>query len=350
VSLLSIRNLQVEFATDRGWVRVLHGVNLDVSAGEVVGIVGESGSGKSVTSLATMGLLPPRESRVTDGQILYDGTDLLKCSRRDLEDLRGDKIAMIFQEPMTSLNPALTVGFQIGEVVRRHRGVGRGPAREVAIEMLDQVGIPDARGNVGKYPHEFSGGMRQRVMIAMALACEPNLLIADEPTTALDVTIQAQILDLLRATCAERGLAMIFVTHDLGVVAELCDRVAVMYAGEIVEDGDGRDLFERPRHPYTHGLLSASSLDHSDSERLWTIPGAPPSPWDLPPGCRFAPRCAFVEFECTSSRIALEQIGEVAVRCRRATELVLDVEHSGSEATNPASAVAEISDQTGGPP
>ena len=325
MNLLSIRDLQIEFATDRGWLPVLHGVDLDVSVGEVVGVVGESGSGKSVTSLAVMGLLPPRESRVTSGQILYRGRDLLQCSRREVEDLRGDEIAMIFQEPMTSLNPALTVGFQIGEVVRRHRGVGRAEARIVAIEMLDLVGIPDAAGNVGKYPHEFSGGMRQRVMIAMALACEPSLLIADEPTTALDVTIQAQILDLLRATCRERGLAMIFVTHDLGVVAEMCDRVSVMYAGEIVEDNDGRAVFERPLHPYTHGLLAASSLERADDDRLWMIPGSPPVPWALPSGCRFAPRCEFVEPTCTQARIELTEHGEHVVRCRRAHELQLEV-------------------------
>ena len=325
MSLLSIRDLRVEFATDRGWLPILHGVNLDVSAGEVVGIVGESGSGKSVTSLAVMGLLPKRESRVTAGQIVYDGTDVLQCSDREVEDLRGDEIAMIFQEPMTSLNPALTVGFQIGEVVRRHRGVGRRDAQRVAVQMLDQVGIPDARGNVGKYPHEFSGGMRQRVMIAIALACEPNLLIADEPTTALDVTIQAQILDLLRATCADRGLAMIFVTHDLGVVAELCDRVAVMYAGEIVEDSDGATLFEAPRHPYSHGLLAASSLGTNGDDRLWMIPGGPPAPWELPPGCRFAPRCSFAEQACTESSIPLVSDAAGGVRCRRADELELRV-------------------------
>ena len=326
MTLLSVSGLDVEFATERGWVQVLYGVDLDVRAGEVVGLVGESGSGKSVTSLAVMGLLPPRQSRVSAGEIRFAGRDLLALGKRELEDVRGSELAMVFQEPMTSLNPALTVGFQIGEVVRRHRGVDRSTAQARAVEMLDRVGIPDAAGHARRYPHELSGGMRQRVMVAMALACEPKLLIADEPTTALDVTIQAQILELLRPMSAELDLAMVFVTHDLGVVAELCDRVVVMYAGQVVERNGGRTLFERPSHPYTRGLLAASSLEERAGRRLWTIPGTPPAPWNLPSGCRFAPRCAHVMPACRDVAVPLVALTDTtASRCIRVDELDLAV-------------------------
>ena len=326
MSLLSIRDLAVSFATDRGVHPILRGVDLDVAAGEVVGLVGESGSGKSVTSLAVMGLLPPRIATVDRGSITFDGRELLTARTRDLEDIRGAEIAMVFQEPMTSLNPAFTIGDQIGEVVRRHRGASRSEARRVAEAMLDRVGLPDAGAQLSRYPHELSGGMRQRVVIAMALACGPRLLIADEPTTALDVTIQAQILDLLRALCTEEHLAMIFVTHDLGVVAELCDRVAVMYAGEIVEDHDATEIFRRPLHPYTSGLMACSSLGRADDDRLWSIPGSPPAPWNRPPGCAFAPRCPHAEARCAAGAVALTRPDDepgALVRCVRAGEVDL---------------------------
>ncbi len=329
MSLLSVEDLHVEFASRGGGHPVLRGVNLKVAAGEVLGLVGESGSGKSVTSLAIMGLLPHRQARVTAGRIVLDGRDLRELSPRQLEDIRGSQVAMVFQEPMTSLNPALTVGYQIGEVVRRHRGATRAEARRRATELLDRVGLPDPARQVRRYPHELSGGMRQRVAIAMALAAGPRLLIADEPTTALDVTIQAQILDLLRELCAESGLAMIFVTHDLGVVAELCHRVAVMYAGEIVEEQDGASLFERPRHPYTAGLLASSTLGRDEHGRLWAIPGSPPLRSAALSGCRFAPRCAYAAPECSApveaTIVHSDPSRPALVRCVRANDLDLAV-------------------------
>jgi peptide/nickel transport system ATP-binding protein len=291
-----------------------------------VGLVGESGSGKSVTSLAIMRLLPPRQSRVTNGSVLLEGQDLLALSEHQMEDVRGDRMAMIFQEPMTSLNPSMTVGEQIAEVVRRHRHASRPRAHAVAVEMLDRVGIPDAVRRARQYPHEFSGGMRQRVMIAIAMACEPQILVADEPTTALDVTIQAQILDLMRDMARDLGLAMLFVTHDLGVVAELCDRVLVMYAGQIVESRRADDIFAHPEHPYTHGLLESTALERADGGRLWTIPGAPPMPGSVPTGCRFRTRCPHQVDACAADVPDLVQDPRGGLcRCIRQGELELTV-------------------------
>ncbi|MEP7040821.1 MAG: ABC transporter ATP-binding protein [Chloroflexota bacterium] len=288
--LLDVRDLHTSFKTSDGVVRAVDGVNFHVDRGEILGLVGESGCGKSVTSLSLMGLVAP-PGKVSAGEVIFDGHDLLKLSPREMRGLRGDRISMIFQQPTSSLNPVYNVGRQIGEVLELHRKMKRGPARDRAAEMLGMVGIPDPIGRLGAFPHSLSGGMAQRVMIAMALALEPELLIADEPTTALDVTIQAQILDLMRDLQHETGTAIILITHDLGVVAEMCDRVAVMYAGEIVEQTDVKTLFADPKHPYTKGLIGSVPTLGQVQPQLATIPGAVPNLIDLPPACRFAPRC-----------------------------------------------------------
>jgi peptide/nickel transport system ATP-binding protein len=307
--LVEIENLRVVFYGDAG--RVTHAVDrvdLAVARGATLGVVGESGCGKSVTVLAVMGLLPKGDCDVS-GAIRFDGIDLMRLPDRTLRDLRGDRLAMIFQEPMTSLNPSYTIGEQIIEAIVRHRGVSRGEARRRAIEMLRRVRIPSPEERIDEYPHKLSGGMRQRAMIAIALACDPELLIADEPTTALDVTIQAQILDLMRDLKAESGAAIILITHDLGVVAEVCDEVAVMYAGQIVERAPVDVLFEEPQHPYTLGLMgSIPRLDHR-AERLATIEGALPDMTAPPTACRFAPRCPFVEERCTAAPPPVVTIG-----------------------------------------
>ncbi|WP_233494061.1 ABC transporter ATP-binding protein [Desertihabitans brevis] len=320
--LLAVEDLSVTFQHRGGPpTRAVDGVSFTVDPGEVVGIVGESGSGKSVTSMAVMGLLPARTSRVT-GSARFDDRDLLRMPDAERSRLRGKEIAMVFQDPMSSLNPVLTVGLQITEVLQRHQQVGRAEAREQAVELLHRVGIPDPRRRVGEYPHQLSGGMRQRALIAVALACRPRLLICDEPTTALDVTIQAQVLELLRELVADLGTAMIMITHDLGVVAGLCDRVNVMYAGRVVESAGRRDLFAAPRHRYTEGLLaSIPRLDAPRGEGLTPIPGTPRDTvgWDR--ACAFAPRCRHASDGCVRPDLALEPMaprsGEVEhlVRC-----------------------------------
>ncbi len=322
--LLSVEDVSVEFRGDDGWLRVVDGAHLDVAAGETLGLVGESGSGKTVLALATMGLLPRRVARVASGAIRFRGEVLPTGDREAMRRLRGDQLSMVFQEPMTSLNPAYTVGSQIAEVLRVHRGASRGDARARVVELLDLVGIPDAARRARDYPHAFSGGMRQRAMLAMAIACEPRLLIADEPTTALDVTVQAQILDLLRRLQAELGMAVLFITHDLGVVAELCDRVTVLYAGQVVEQA-GRDrLFARPRHPYTEALLGSLPQTVDTGGDLRTIPGRVPRPSAFPAGCRFHPRCAYAQDQCRREPIVLHVAGAgTAWRCVRADELRL---------------------------
>jgi len=289
--ILEVRDLRTSFKTRDGLVRAVTGVDFSVRRGEIVGLVGESGCGKSVTSLSILGLIGP-PGRIESGEVLFDREDLLKLSEQRLRSIRGDRIAMIFQQPTSSLNPVMDVGFQLGEVLEIHRNMKRRAARQRAEELLRMVGIPDPKRRLGSYPHEMSGGMAQRVMIAMALACEPELLIADEPTTALDVTIQAQILDLMRTLQRETGTAIVLITHDLGVVAEMCDRVAVMYAGEIVEQTDVRSLFARPRHPYTQGLIGSIPILGQPKAELSVIPGNVPNLIDLPTGCRFADRCA----------------------------------------------------------
>src|SRR6185436_17342810 len=288
--LLEVKGLRTSFHTRDGIVRAVDGIDFHVDRGEIMGLVGESGCGKSVTSLSIMGLVS-KPGRVEAGEILFDGTDLLKLKPDELRKMRGDQLSMIFQQPQSSLNPVWDVGRQIGEVLEIHRGMKRGPARQRALEMLKLVGIPDPERRLKAFPHEMSGGMAQRVMIAMALACEPELLIADEPTTALDVTIQAQILDLMRNLREQTGAAIILITHDLGVVAELCDRVAVMYAGEIVEQTDVVSLFREPLHPYTRGLIGSIPVVGAVKDELAVIPGNVPNLIQLPPGCRFAPRC-----------------------------------------------------------
>jgi peptide/nickel transport system ATP-binding protein len=320
--LLAIEHLDVAFATADGWLPVVEDVSFAVGAGEIVGLVGESGSGKTVTSLSIMGL-HGQAARVR-GAIRFGERDLLKCSRDELRAIRGDEISMIFQEPMTSLNPAFTVGNQIAEAVRLHRDVSRKQAWARAVEMLDRVGIPDATRRVKSFPHEFSGGMRQRAMIAMALVNEPKLLIADEPTTALDVTIQAQILELLRSLQAEIGMSVIFVTHDLGVIADISDRVVVMYAGQVVEESPVDRLFAQPGHPYTEGLLDSMPQVAIPGESLRVIPGRVPNPDEVPTGCRFQPRCAHGAAECAGAPVMLRSLGsEVSVRCVRQPGLEL---------------------------
>jgi len=308
--LLSVRNLRVGFDTEQGPVTAVGGLSLDLKQGEVLGLVGESGCGKSVTALSILGLLPTPPARVLGGEILFEGTDLLKSSIANLRRIRGKRIAMIFQEPMSSLNPVFTIGDQLTETIRHHDGVGRADAQRRAIKMLDTVGIAAAASRLDDYPHHLSGGMRQRVMIAMALSCTPSLLLADEPTTALDVTIQAQILDLLRALQSEFKMSVMLITHDLGVVAEFVDQVAVMYAGRIVESAGVVDAFERPRHPYTQGLLaSLPSLDR-EQERLPAIPGTVPGPRERPSGCSFAPRCGQTLPICRAVAPSLAGIGD----------------------------------------
>ncbi len=295
--LLEVRDLHVQIATRRGTVRAVDGVSLRVAGGEALGLVGESGSGKSMTLRAILGVLPP-EAKVTSGQILLDGVDLVPLSNSDMNRIRGPKMSMIFQEPMSALNPVMRVGSQIAEGPRVHLGYSKARAAERALELMRRVGIPDPERRFRAYPHEFSGGMRQRVMIAIALSCDPEFILCDEPTTALDVTIQDQILRLLARLCAESGVSLIFVTHDLPVVAQLCQRVAVMYGGELVETGEVRDVLLEPRHPYTLGLVRSAPDVEQVRESLVPIPGSPPSLITPPSGCRFHPRCAFAEEDC----------------------------------------------------
>jgi peptide/nickel transport system ATP-binding protein len=294
-SLLEVRDLAVQFPTDDGLVKAVDGISFSLERGQTLGIVGESGSGKSVTSLAIMGLHHGTNADI-DGRIWLDGEELVNANPGRVRQLRGSKMAMIFQDPLSSLHPYYTVGAQIVEAYLVHNKVGKKAAREHAIEMLNRVGIPQAASRMDDYPHHFSGGMRQRAMIAMALSCDPELLIADEPTTALDVTVQAQILDLISDLQDEYHSSVIIITHDLGVVAELCDDILVMYAGKAVEYGTAEDIFHRPGHPYTWGLLgSMPRLDRERAERLTPIPGTPPSLINVPPGCAFHPRCAYAE-------------------------------------------------------
>jgi len=297
--LLSVRNLTVRFRTPGGVLTAVDGVDLDVRRGEVLGIVGESGSGKSMTMLAVTKLVPPANGTVTADAILFDGVDLATLSGARLRHLRGSRIGFIFQNPLSSLNPLLTIGEQIGETVRVHMGLSRQAARARAIALIDRVGIPNARGRVDDYPHQFSGGMRQRAMIAMAIACDPVLILADEPTTALDVTIQAQIIDLLRGIVQDMGAAIVLVTHDLGIAASICHRINVMYAGQIVETGSVDRIFSAPLMPYTWGLLdSIPRFDRAAGSELPIIPGLPPDPLSLGAGCRFAPRCGYRRERC----------------------------------------------------
>ncbi len=291
--LLSVRDLRTWFYTDQGIAKAVDGVSFDIYAGETLGIVGESGCGKTVTSLSILGLLPQPPAKIEDGSsIRFDGKELIGCPEREMRALRGNEISMIFQEPMSSLNPVYSVGNQISEVLRLHRRMNRKSARAETIRLLGEVGIGEPERRVDEYPHLLSGGMRQRVMIAMALSCEPKLLIADEPTTALDVTIQAQILELLASLRRRHGMAVLLITHDLGVVAEVCDRVVVMYAGQVVETGTVYEIFADPQHPYTRGLLDSLPSVVNPGQRLKAIPGSVPTPTQWPAGCRFRERCS----------------------------------------------------------
>ncbi len=297
--LLSVNNLHTYFYSEDGVVKAVDGVSYDVREGEVLGLVGESGSGKSVSVLSILRLIPNPPGRIVSGEIMFDGNDILKLDGEAIRHIRGNQIGMIFQEPMTSLNPVLTIGRQLTETLELHLGLGKRASNERAAELLEMVGIPEARARLKDYPHQFSGGMRQRVMIAMALACNPKLLLADEPTTALDVTIQSQILELLTGLAKQTGTAVVIITHNLGVVARYAERVNVMYAGHIIEVASAPELYRRPLHPYTLGLLrSVPRLDHPRRARLDFIDGMPPDLAHLPPGCPFEPRCRFAVEHC----------------------------------------------------
>ncbi len=306
--LLEIKGLQVAFFTKDGMVRAVNGISYSLDEGDTLGIVGESGCGKSVSSLAMLRLLPEPPARIMGGQILFEGQDLLKLSLNEMHKIRGRKIAMIFQDPMTSLNPVMTIGEQIAEAVRVNLGLSARAARDRAVEVLSHVGIPRARDRYNDFPHQFSGGMRQRVMIAMAISCNPRLLIADEPTTALDVTIQAQIVDLVRRLQQELNMAVIWITHDLGVIARLARRVNVMYAGYIIESGPIKRIFGNPQHPYTIGLLGSVPQADGAGQTLQYIDGAPPDLIRLPQGCAFAPRCKHRTAACDQGQPALVEI------------------------------------------
>jgi len=309
MALLEVRGLRATFATDDGTIAAVDGVCFEVEAGRTLAIVGESGCGKSVTALSIMGLLPQPAGRIADGSVRFEGRELVGLPKRELQDLRGNGLAMIFQEPMSSLNPAFTIGEQIAEGLLRHRSLTREQADARALAMLDKVRIPAAAQRFHEHPHKLSGGMRQRAMIAMALACEPRLLIADEPTTALDVTIQAQILDLMQRLQRETGTAIILITHDLGVVAEVADEVVVMYAGRVVERAPVRALFAEPQHPYTVGLLGSIPRLQGEPRRLASIEGQVPDPLHMPAGCRFADRCPFVDAQCRLAPPPLRDLG-----------------------------------------
>jgi len=324
--LLHVHNLRTYFNTEEGVVRAVDGVSFDVAPGERRGVVGESGSGKSVTAMSIMRLIEPPAGEIVTGEIEFNGTDLLNLADDEMQRIRGGQIAMIFQDPMTSLNPVYTIGDQLVETIMLHQPVSKAQAKEIAAQQLADVQIPNPTARLDDHPHQFSGGMRQRVMIAMGLSCDPQLLIADEPTTALDVTTQAQIMDLMLKLADERGTAVLLITHDLGVVAGFCDTVQVMYAGSIVERGSADELYYDPQHPYTWGLLaSMTRLDEGHRDRLHSVRGAPPSLIELPKGCRFSPRCDFAIDLCQHVLPVLRQSGgeNQEAACHRAVELDL---------------------------
>jgi len=325
--LLQVKHLATEFDTEQGVARALDDISFEVKAGETLGIVGESGCGKSVTSLSIMRLLPKPAGNIVNGEVIFKGQDLVKLPADDMHNIRGNRIAMIFQEPMTALNPVYRISRQLNETLALHNpGMSKGDIQQASIDMLKRVGIPAPERRMKEYPHQLSGGMRQRVMIAIALLCNPEILIADEPTTALDVTIQAQILQLLKELQKETGMSIIFITHDLGVIAEVCDRVLVMYGGRIIEQADIFTLFDKPSHPYTRGLLNAiPRLEKPAKETLSTIPGMVPSLFDFPPGCRFQNRCEYVQAQCEKETPLLENHSNDnhQVRCFRFKELVI---------------------------
>ncbi|GKV70565.1 peptide ABC transporter ATP-binding protein [Sporosarcina sp. NCCP-2716] len=320
--VLQVKNLKTYFTTSKGTAKAVDGVDFTLHKGETLGIVGESGCGKSMTSLSLLRLIPSPPGKIVDGEILLNNKDIVTMKEDELRKVRGNQISMIFQEPMTSLNPIIPVGEQIAETVRLHQRLSRKAAWQKAVDLLELVGLPSPEKRAKQEPFQLSGGMRQRVMIAMALACTPEVLIADEPTTALDVTIQAQILELMKDLQKQIGMSIIFITHDLGVVSEVCDQVAVMYAGQVVEHRSARDLFNSPLHPYTQGLLASLPKIHENQEELQTIEGAVPSPYDYPAGCRFADRCQHARAICRAEAPVLEAVGgtESKVRCFMYTE------------------------------
>ena len=319
--VLRVEDLRTEFRIRAEWYPAVDGISFSLDRNETLALVGESGCGKSVTALSIMGLIPPKQGRVAAGRILLDGTDLRTLDEAELEPVRGDRIAMIFQEPMTSLNPVMSIGAQVAEALRVHRRLSRADAEAKALAVLDEVKIPSARQRFHDYPHQFSGGMRQRVMIAMALACEPTLLLADEPTTALDVTIQAQVLSLLADLKARHGMAMLFITHNLGVVAQIADRVAVMYAGQIVEEAPVHEIFTGAAHPYTRALFAAIPRMDRAEQTLAAIPGRVPPLDDMPRGCRFAPRCPLRRDGCEAPQVLAAAAPRHLARCHVATNI-----------------------------
>lgn len=340
--LLSVKNLSTEFPVKKGIVRAVEDVSFDVDQGEILAIVGESGSGKSVTSLSIMGLLA-EPGHVAGGSLEFEGKDLATLSEKQYRELRGNDMAMIFQEPMTSLNPVYRVGNQIVEAIRTHEKVSKAEAKDRAVDLLRKVGIPSPEARINDYPHQMSGGMRQRVMIAMALACNPKLLIADEPTTALDVTIQAQILDLLRRLRDDTGMAVLLITHDLGVVSETADRVVVMYCGQVVEEAEVRTLFDHPMHPYTLGLLkSIPRLEDDDSKRLYMIKGMVPNPLEMPPGCHFSDRCDSCMDICRTKVPELVDVDGHKVRCFLYESADGEVKSEEAIARTEAEALADV--------
>jgi len=346
--LLDVKDLRTYFSTEEGVVRAVDGISFDLDPGERRGVVGESGSGKSVTAMSIMRLIEPPAGEIVTGSVDFQGSNLLELSEDEMQSVRGGKIAMIFQDPMTALNPVYTIGDQLVETITLHQHVSKKEARDIAITALEDVQIPNASQHLEDYPHQFSGGMRQRVMIAMGLSCNPDLLIADEPTTALDVTTQAQIMTLMLKLAEDRGTAVLLITHDLGVVAGFCDTVQVMYAGGIVESGTADEIFHNPQHPYTWGLLgSMTRLDEAQQVRLHSIAGAPPSVIDLPVGCRFRPRCEFAVDICGRVLPILQPSGQgQTVACHRAQELdlkALDVRIDAREGGSSEEEVSEAS-------
>ncbi|MEI5908538.1 ABC transporter ATP-binding protein [Bacillus spongiae] len=314
--LLKVEELRTTFYTDDGEIPAVDSISFDIHKGEILGVVGESGCGKSVTSLSVMGLVPSPPGKIDGGKILFKEEDLVQVSESRMRDLRGNEIAMIFQEPMTSLNPVFTIGNQLIEAIRIHKKWSKGKAKQRAVEILKQVGLPRAEELLSEYPHQLSGGMRQRVMIAMAMACEPELLIADEPTTALDVTIQAQILALMKKLNEDTNTAVMLITHDLGVVAEVCERIIVMYSGKVVEQGTVKEIFQNPQHPYTKGLIQSVPDMRYKKDKLYSIPGNVPKPGSIKSGCRFAPRCEVALERCTTETPELYKTGnEHCTRC-----------------------------------
>ncbi|WP_077328899.1 ABC transporter ATP-binding protein [Virgibacillus siamensis] len=304
-NLLEVNNLKVGFTSDNHTTQVIRGVSFEVNKGEIVGIVGESGCGKSVTSLSTMRLLKGTSGNIQAGEIWFQDRNLLELTEKEMRDIRGNKMSMIFQDPMTSLNPVLKIGKQLTQGIRLHLNYSKSKAREYAIEMLKSVGIPRSESIMNEYPHQLSGGMCQRVMIAMAMSCKPDLLIADEPTTALDVTIQAQILELMKQLRDENDTTILMITHDLGVVSEICDRVIVMYAGTVIEEGETEKVFNNPKHPYTEGLIQSIPKIGEHQSKLYAIPGQVPDPADMPKGCKYAPRCPYVMNACKEKEPSL---------------------------------------------